>query len=888
MDEIGGFKPTGRVFHGPAADLVELVDEDDLRHTAIVFRSEYSDHPAINSALEVVLGFVESPMVTGLVEMVHYDFAISAFVYPTGQAYSVGEVIRTHADMGKVAGVRAGLEFMFAAGEILVEGAEAGELQGIYSHGGLTPWRTLIKPDGQAQVIGYALPQVEILQFHEDPKLIPSEDSFRYCPPERIEALGEDLSSDLFGLALIAFELMTGKPMYDGLVNDIRAQAGRAEASRRLYRFKDKLPQAVQDVLKGALRREPEDRFEEGGVFLDNVRSALGRRDVSGPPLMDVMEEMGNVQSRVGVELEAGATMAVSRDQLRAMAEAEIAAEEAAEDAERRSKFEAPSRKRRAAPSTRGRKGGEAPEADPEETAEPVSEEPAEAAAAPEEADARWGSPGRRRSPRRRSAAADEAPSETSAEDLMASLRTSQDGDTSRRRGPSRKSDIASMLRDSADPVESAPAEDPPEAAEASEPDAPAGEIAGPPRRRPRRPKSKPVEETAPAEASPAEPDANEAAPGASSRVSRPPPRMRRPPRRRGKGAEEGAPSVPASEVATMEIDSEAAKLEAQLMAELEATSAAEAKAAEEALAAEAKAAEEAIAAELAAAAAAEAKAAEETIAAELAAAAAAEAKAAEEALAAEAKAAEEAIAAELAAAAAAEAKAAEEALAVEAAAALEAAAAAEADDEEGESTVMFTRPRRPRRPPKPKSAPEPEPKPKAAPAPEPAPTPAAESTGGLSLKVALGAAAARAVSVESNLSVGEVVARLTGSFAPLPIDAMGQLEGWYRMLVDGERVAPSTLASSLKSGAKLSLERVENDSVRVNVDVQDEDQGTQMRTTVGKAIPVGSLLVALLDWLELEGDDWKLWLGDRCLAPYEILADCELPRRVVLVVKKG
>ena len=127
MDEIGGFKPTGRVFHGPAADLVELVDEDDLRHTAIVFRSEYSDHPAINTALEVVLGFVESPMVTGLVEMVHHDVENSAFVYPTGQAYSVGEVIRTYADLGQVAGVRAGLEFMFAAGEILVEGAEAGD-----------------------------------------------------------------------------------------------------------------------------------------------------------------------------------------------------------------------------------------------------------------------------------------------------------------------------------------------------------------------------------------------------------------------------------------------------------------------------------------------------------------------------------------------------------------------------------------------------------------------------------------------------------------------------------------------------------------------------------------------------------------------------------------
>ena len=106
-----------------------------------------------------------------------------AFVYPCGECWSVAEVNRILADLGQVGGVRAGLELMYCAGRILIEAGEAGESEGVYSHGGLTPWRIMIRRDGQVLVLGHALPQVEILMFHEDGQRIPREDSFRYCPP---------------------------------------------------------------------------------------------------------------------------------------------------------------------------------------------------------------------------------------------------------------------------------------------------------------------------------------------------------------------------------------------------------------------------------------------------------------------------------------------------------------------------------------------------------------------------------------------------------------------------------------------------------------------------------------------------------------------------------
>ena len=140
-ETLAGFRRTGRVTLGPGSDLVELISDIELKHTAIVFHPELRDHPAINAGLDVVAGFLEAPYVTGLTELVERDQSVGAFIYPSGEVWSAYEVVRAWSDLGEPPGVRAGLEMMYAAGKILIEAAENGEPQGIYSHGGLTPWR---------------------------------------------------------------------------------------------------------------------------------------------------------------------------------------------------------------------------------------------------------------------------------------------------------------------------------------------------------------------------------------------------------------------------------------------------------------------------------------------------------------------------------------------------------------------------------------------------------------------------------------------------------------------------------------------------------------------------------------------------------------------------
>ncbi len=349
MSTIAGYATSGRRLKGPASDIVELIGEDGKTLSAIVFHPEYREHRGINGALEVVARFLEQPMVGDLVEMVARDPEQGAFVYATGQVWAVADVIRILADLGETAGVRAGLELMLRAGRILTEAADFGASENVYSHGGLTPWRLVMHQDGRVQVLGHALPQVEILMFHEDHTVLPPSDSFRYCPPERIHGEEEDLSSDLFSLGLIAFEFMTGKPVYDGLVNDIRQQAARGEAGRVLFRARESLPASVRDILGNAMRLEVRDRHPDGYAFLDAVEAALHSGDARGPSLAEVMRKVSSQMQRRGVVPDSASTVMGTPAEIMAMLGSDDDDDEPVL-APKREKWQPPGRVSRASP----------------------------------------------------------------------------------------------------------------------------------------------------------------------------------------------------------------------------------------------------------------------------------------------------------------------------------------------------------------------------------------------------------------------------------------------------------------------------------------------------------------------------------------------------------
>ncbi|MFT7518192.1 MAG: serine/threonine protein kinase [Kiritimatiellia bacterium] len=258
----------------------------------ITFHRRYRSHPAIGGELREVLGFLEQPNVCDLVEIVKVVPESGAFIYPTGAVTSLAEVLNTLSKMGEPAGIKAGVEICYLVAQILQAAAQSGEEFGLYNHGDLSPWRIVCKSDGQVQLLGYGLPQVEIMAFREDEGAVPKEASFRYCPPERLEGQPEDFSSDLFSLALIAFEMMTGTPLYSGSLSEIRQQATNAQGPYRLYQYRDTLPEPVLDLLSRCLKYDVDTRHADLNEFVWEVRDVLSLPEVDGPGMQEVLSKV--------------------------------------------------------------------------------------------------------------------------------------------------------------------------------------------------------------------------------------------------------------------------------------------------------------------------------------------------------------------------------------------------------------------------------------------------------------------------------------------------------------------------------------------------------------------------------------------------------------------
>lgn len=289
-----GLTATGKQFREPAATLQEYEDARGLKHTVIAFDPPFRGHPALASAVGLVRSFLEYPMVIGLVELTHVDLPESRFGYPTGAHWTLKELLRIHADLSMKMGLRAALEVAYLVGQILVEASQNGASQGCWSHGGLTPWRISVRPEGDLIVFGHGLPQVELLAHRADPSIPITADSLRYAPPERLSGLPEDLASDLAALTAIAFEVATGQPLYPGHeVEAVSRSIGMAEAAASLSRGTDALPAPVAQLFARALLFDPDSRMP-AALWLDEIGS-LYERHQEGDSLADIVARVRGV-----------------------------------------------------------------------------------------------------------------------------------------------------------------------------------------------------------------------------------------------------------------------------------------------------------------------------------------------------------------------------------------------------------------------------------------------------------------------------------------------------------------------------------------------------------------------------------------------------------------
>lgn len=303
MRSLDGFSETGRVVSGPDQELVELEAVNGLKHMAIVFDVGVREHDCFTEGMDRVRGAMHQPGVAGLAPLVRDEPAHGSWVYGAGTGWTLAEVVRVLNRHGQSGSVRAGLELCYLASEVLLQASEIFEGVGIHAHGSLDPTRIQVKPDGQVCILGYALPPAALMVWNDDSRRKPHMDALRYAPPERFKVDEmEDLSSDLFSLTLVGLEMMVGRPVYDGLFDDVAAQARDGAAVRRVYGWRGQLPATVQEALVRALKPDRDARYRNGNDYVYAMHDLLSSVDAEGPSLREILAIFRGLSSRGRVE----------------------------------------------------------------------------------------------------------------------------------------------------------------------------------------------------------------------------------------------------------------------------------------------------------------------------------------------------------------------------------------------------------------------------------------------------------------------------------------------------------------------------------------------------------------------------------------------------------
>jgi len=138
-------------------------------------------------------------------------------------------------------------------------------------HGGLKPENLLVAPDGNVKVTDFRLTRAV-----PEPGLA----AVRYLAPEELATGQVDDRSDVYALGCCLYELVCGRPPFDGPTAFAVASAHVNERPRRPRSVRPDVPEELEAVIATALAKHPNNRFQTP----TELRQALQRAAAPSVP----------------------------------------------------------------------------------------------------------------------------------------------------------------------------------------------------------------------------------------------------------------------------------------------------------------------------------------------------------------------------------------------------------------------------------------------------------------------------------------------------------------------------------------------------------------------------------------------------------------------------
>ena len=165
-------------------------------------------------------------------------------------------------------------------------------------HRDVKPSNILVRPDGVAKLTDFGVAKILAAEQLTRTGLVVGTPN--YMAPEQVKEQNVTAASDQFGLAVIAYELLTGRKPFDGGTFSSLLYKIMSEPAPPANEVNPNLPQAVEEVLERALAKDPERRYETCSAFADALEAAcadvaedaLGERyEPEPPPVEDESDE---------------------------------------------------------------------------------------------------------------------------------------------------------------------------------------------------------------------------------------------------------------------------------------------------------------------------------------------------------------------------------------------------------------------------------------------------------------------------------------------------------------------------------------------------------------------------------------------------------------------
>jgi serine/threonine protein kinase/Tol biopolymer transport system component len=134
--------------------------------------------------------------------------------------------------------------------------------------------------------------------------------TFQYMAPEQIEGLEADARTDIFAFAALLFEMLTGRPAFEGKTRASLLGAILKDQPPRVSAVQPLAPKTLDRIVAACLAKDPDDRYQSARDLLRDLQWIASAAAIDAPPA--VAPSRGRHISRTGWALVAAASLAIA------------------------------------------------------------------------------------------------------------------------------------------------------------------------------------------------------------------------------------------------------------------------------------------------------------------------------------------------------------------------------------------------------------------------------------------------------------------------------------------------------------------------------------------------------------------------------------------------